>query len=183
MIVLGVTGSIAAYKAAEILRGFTKAGHDVQVVMTPAATQFVGPLTFHGLSGRPVLTDALDPKAYTVAHLELAEKARALIVAPASAETLSRLARGSAEDLVCAAVLSVPRKKGALTIPVFIAPAMHEAMWQHPATQANVKLLTHYGYQLLGPEKGPLGRAGDSGEGRMREPAQIVSGVLQALKK
>jgi len=183
MILLGVTGSIAAYKAVEILRGFVKAGHDVHVVMTPAATRFVGPLTFQGLSGHPVLTDGLDPNAYSVTHLELAETADALVIAPASAETLSRLARGSAEDLVGAVLLSVPRTKKLPSVPIFIAPAMHEAMWLHPATQANVEILKSYGYQILGPETGALGRAHDRGEGRLMDPQGIVQTVLKAIKK
>src|ERR1017187_5877346 len=147
MILLGVTGSIAAYKAVEILRLFLKAGEDVHVVMTPAATQFVGPLTFRAISGHPVFSDALDPQAYQMAHLALAEKASAVLVAPATADCLSHLARGGAGDLISAVVLAVPRRsKGELRTPVFIAPAMHTAMWLHPATRANVKTLQAYGY-------------------------------------
>jgi phosphopantothenoylcysteine decarboxylase/phosphopantothenate--cysteine ligase len=183
MILLGVTGSIAAYKAVEILRGFTKAGHDVRVIMTPAATRFVGPLTFQGLSGHPVLTDGLDAHAYSVAHLELAEQAAAIVVAPASAETLSRLARGSAEDLVSAVLLSAPRAKKAPDVPIFVAPAMHAAMWRHPATQANVRIIQSYGYRILGPENGALGRAQDSGEGRLIDPQVLIQTVLKAIKK
>lgn len=180
MIVLGVTGSIAAYKAAEILRGLVKAGQDVRVIMTPAATKFVGPLTFQGLSGHPVLTDPLDPQAYSMAHLEIAESMKAFLIAPASAETLSRLARGSAADLVSAVALSVPRDaRGKLTVPVYVAPAMHEAMWTHPATRDNARILQSYGYHLIGPEKGALGRAGDQGEGRMSDPSVIVKTVLK----
>lgn len=180
MILLGVTGSIAAYKAVELLRLLIKGGQDVQVVMTPAATRFVGALTFQGLSGHPVFTDAMDPQAYQMAHLALAEKADAIIVAPASADTLSHMARGGAQDLVSAAVLSAPRKpSGKLDIPVFIAPAMHESMWLHPATQANVTVLKSYGYEIIGPEKGPLGRAGDTGYGRMTEPEEIAALVLK----
>jgi phosphopantothenoylcysteine decarboxylase/phosphopantothenate--cysteine ligase len=182
MVVLGVTGSIAAYKAAEILRGLTKAGQDVHVVMTPAALQFVGALTFQGLSGRPVLSDPLDPRAYSTAHLQLAEQAKAIVIAPASAETLSRLACGSTADLVCAVALSVPRDaKGRLAAPVFVAPAMHDSMWKHPATQENVQRLKQYGYQLIGPEHGALSRPGDQGEGRLADPATIVKIVLKGL--
>src|SRR6185295_13741983 len=142
MILLGITGSIAAYKAVEILRLLVKAGQDVHVVMTPSATHFVGPLTFQGLSGHPVFSNPLDPAAYQMAHLALAEKADAVLVAPASAESLSQLSRGGAHDLLSASVLSVPRTSaGKLKVPVFIAPAMHESMWLHPATQANVKTL------------------------------------------
>ncbi len=180
MILLGVTGSIAAYKAVEILRLLVQAGQDVHVVMTPSATRFVGPLTFQGLSGHPVFSDTLDPQAYQMAHLALAQDADAVVVAPASAETLSELARGGARDLLPACVLSVPRSlTGKLKAPVFIAPAMHESMWMHPATQANVKVLKRYGYEFIGPEKGALGRAGDVGAGRMSEPQVIVMQVLK----
>src|SRR5439155_9471662 len=102
MILLGVTGSIAAYKAVEILRLLIKAGRDVHVVMTPSATSFVGPLTFQGLSGHPVFSDPLDPQAYQMAHLALAEKADVVVGAPASAEILSQLSRGGAHDLLSA---------------------------------------------------------------------------------
>src|SRR5260221_12752042 len=107
MILLGVTGSIAAYKAVEILRLLIKSGQDVHVVMTPSATRFVGPLTFQGLSGHAVFSDTLDPHAYQMAHLALVQDAEAIVVAPASAETLSEMARGGAHDLVAACVLSV----------------------------------------------------------------------------
>lgn len=180
MILLGVTGSIAAYKAVEILRRLLKAGEDVHVVMTPAATQFVAPLTFQAISGHPVFSDALDPKAYQMAHLVLAEKATAILIAPATADTLSTLARGGAHDLVSAVVLAVPRRaKDELKTPVYIAPAMHAAMWRHPATRANVKTLQGYGYRFIGPEKGALGRIGDHGEGRMSEPSEIVRQILK----
>lgn len=180
MILLGVTGSIAAYKAVELLRILVKEGQDVQVVMTPAATKFVGALTFQGLSGHPVFSDTLDPHAYQMAHLALAEKADAIVVAPASADTLSHLSRGGAQDLVSASVLSAPRKpSGKLEIPVILAPAMHESMWLHPATQANVQTLKGYGYEFIGPEKGALGRAGDTGHGRMSEPAEIAALILK----
>jgi len=184
MILLGVTGSIAAYKAAVIVRQFIKMGKEVHVMMTEAATHFVGPLTFQALSGRPVLTHPLDPKGYQMAHLQLAERAEAVLIAPATAESLSQLARGGAGDLIGAAVLSVPRTAaGRLSIPVFLAPAMHEAMWRHPATRDNVKRLQAYGYELIGPERGALGRFGDEGEGRMTEPEALVSAVLKSLAK
>ncbi len=182
MILLGVTGSIAAYKALEVLRLLTKAGREVHVVMTPAAMHFVGPLSFQGLSGHPVISDILDPQAYQMTHLALSEKAEAMVVVPATADSLSQLARGGAQDLVSASVLSMPRdSKGKLKAPVYIAPAMHEAMWRHPATQSNVKILTSYGYQFIGPEKGDLGRAGDRGEGRMADPKEIATLILKNL--
>lgn len=184
MIVLGVTGSIAAYKAVEVLRLLVKGGQEVHVLMTPAAAQFVGPLTFQGLSGHPVFSDPLDARAYPMAHLAFAEKASGVLIAPATAESLSQLARGGAQDLIGATCLSVPRSAaGKLKIPVLLAPAMHEAMWRHPATQANVKQLRRYGYQFVGPEKGALGRAGDEGEGRLADPAQIVKALLDAIQR
>lgn len=182
MIVLGVTGSIAAYKAADILRGLIKARQDVRVIMTPAATQFVGPLTFQALSGHAVLSDPLDSRAYQMAHLHLAEGSSAIVIAPASAESLSQLARGGAQDLIGACVLAAPRDaKGRLRVPVYLAPAMHESMWRHPATQANVKTLRSFGYRFIGPVEGALGRAGDSGQGRLEDPAVIVQTVLKSL--
>lgn len=184
LILLGVTGSIAAYKAVEVLRLLIKARQDVHVVMTESATHFVGPLTFQSLSGHPVQTDPLDAGAYQMAHLALPEKASAVLIAPASAESLSRLARGSAGDMICASVLSVPRApSGKLKIPVFLAPAMHEAMWTHPATQAHVRHLKSYGYQFIGPVRGALGRAGDEGLGRLSDPGTIVGTVLKSIGK
>jgi len=181
MILLGVTGSIAAYKAVEILRLFIKAGEDVHVVLTPAATAFVGPLTFQAISGHPVFLDTLDPKTYQMAHLALAEKASVVLVAPATAEALSNMARGGAQDLVSASVLAIPRSStGTAKVPVYVAPAMHQSMWLHPATQTNVKTLKSFGYRFIGPDKGPLGRAGDEGIGRMTEPSAIVQHILRA---
>ena len=181
MILLGVTGSIAAYKAVEISRLLIKAGESVHVVMTPSAVQFIGPLTFRAITGNPVFSDPLDPQAYQMAHLALAEKASAILVAPATAETLSNLARGGAGDLITAVVLAAPRRaKGVLKTPVYIAPAMHTSMWLHPATRSNVKVLQGYGYRFIGPETGALGRAGDLGAGRMSEPAVIVQHILRA---
>jgi phosphopantothenoylcysteine decarboxylase/phosphopantothenate--cysteine ligase len=183
MILLGVTGSIAAYKAAEILRLLVKARQDVHVVMTEAATRFIGPLTFQALSGHPVFADPFDPAAIQMAHLALAEKASAVLVAPATAETISELARGGARGLVCASVLAVPRSPGGkLKAPVFVAPAMHESMWRHPATRANVRVLISFGYRLIGPGSGPLGRFGDEGEGRLADPEEIAALVLKAIQ-
>jgi phosphopantothenoylcysteine decarboxylase/phosphopantothenate--cysteine ligase len=184
MILLGVSGSIAAYKAVDLLRLLLKGGQDVQVVMTEAATHFVGPLTFQALSGHPVLTNTLDPQGWQMAHLDLPEKAAAYVIAPASAHTLSQLAQGGAGDILTASALAIPRTPaGKLKIPVYVAPAMHEAMWLHPATQTNVKTLKQYGYEFLGPERGELGRTGDVGHGRMVEPQKIAEVVLKSLGK
>ncbi|MFA5976472.1 MAG: flavoprotein [Elusimicrobiota bacterium] len=184
MIILGVTGSLAAYKAVEILRLLTKAGQEVHVLMTEAATRFVGPLTFQAISGHPVLTDTLDPKGWQMAHLDLPESASVMLVAPASANILAKLAMGLADNILTAAALAIPRtEKGKLKVPFFIAPAMHAGMWRHPATQANVKTLKGYGYQFIGPVRGPLGRQADEGTGRLEEPQLIVSKVLNVLAK
>jgi len=185
MILLGVTGSIAAYKAAEILRLLLKNKQEVQVLMTPAATQFVGPLTFQSLSGRPVLLSPLEASAWvTTAHISLTERASALVVAPATADSLARAAHGEASDMISASLLSIPRdRSNKPTIPIFLAPAMHDAMWRHPATQANVKILQSYGYHFIGPEQGNLSRAGDRGWGRMTEPAEIVKILLKSLTR
>jgi phosphopantothenoylcysteine decarboxylase/phosphopantothenate--cysteine ligase len=183
MILLGVSGSIAAYKAVDLLRLLTQAGQDIQVLMTEAATHFVGPLTFQALSGRAVLVDPLDSRQWKMAHLELTEKADAFVAAPASADLLSQLSCGGAHNSLTASALAMPRSSaGKLKAPVFLAPAMHESMWRHPATQANVKTLKSYGYQFIGPERGPLGRVGDSGTGRMSEPGVIASIVLKAIR-
>jgi phosphopantothenoylcysteine decarboxylase / phosphopantothenate---cysteine ligase len=184
MILLGVSGSIAAYKSVELLRLLLKAGRDVRVLMTEAAARFVGPLTFQALSGHPVLTDTLDPQGWQMAHLDLPEKASAFVIAPASAHLLSQLAAGAAGNIITASVLGMPRSSaGKLRAPVLIVPAMHEAMWIHPATQANVKSLKGFGYQFIGPERGPLGRVGDVGGGRMTEPETIAKMVLKAMPK
>jgi phosphopantothenoylcysteine decarboxylase / phosphopantothenate---cysteine ligase len=183
MILLGASGSIAAYKAVEILRLLQKAGEDVHVLMTHGATQFVGPLTFRALSGHEVLTDTLDPQGWQMAHLDLPEKCAAYVIAPASGHMLSQLAAGAAGDIVTASALAMPRNSaGKLQAPVLIAPAMHEGMWLHPATKRNVETLKEFGYQFIGPEKGPLGRVGDEGWGRMSTPETIVQVVLKSIR-
>lgn len=166
-----MSGSIASYKACELVRRLMDEGADVHCLMTPSACKFVSPLTFSALSGNPVAADIWDGKLWSMAHLDLAEKASLMIVAPASADTLARLAHGNASDIVCAAVLSTKA-------PVLLAPAMHESMWLNPATQENVAKLKGYGYKFIGPDKGLLAR-GDSGWGRM---AAIPAIVAQARK-
>ncbi|MBI3292561.1 MAG: hypothetical protein HYZ73_07115 [Elusimicrobia bacterium] len=173
-IILGVTGSIAAYKAVELLRLLTKAGHEVQCVLTPAATRFVTPLTFQALSGRTVASDLFDPSLWSFSHLELAKWGEAIVIAPATTDTLARLASGRADDLLAALLL-------ATTVPVLLAPAMHDTMWRHPATQANIRQLRQFGYHLVGPVHGPLGR-GDVGLGRLADPAAIVRAIDALFK-
>ena len=173
-IVLGVTGSVAAYKAADLVRRFREAGAGVTCVMTEAAARFVQPLTFAALSGRPVARDAFDYRWWTMAHLSLAKTADAVVVAPCTAEHLSRFAAGSAGDLLGALLLATRK-------PVFLAPALHEPMWTHPATQKNVRACREYGYRFIGPTKGPLA-SGDEGLGRMEDPLKIVAEVAKQLK-
>jgi phosphopantothenoylcysteine decarboxylase/phosphopantothenate--cysteine ligase len=174
-IVLGVSGSIAAYKAAELVRLFREQGAGVSCVMTEGATRFITPLTLSALSARPVAQDMFDQSLWNMAHLRLAKDADAVVVAPASADLLSRLAAGRADDLLSALILSTRR-------PVFLAPAMHEPMWTHPATRKNVSACRSHGYRLIGPVKGPLA-SGDTGWGRLEEPSRIVAHVAAALAK
>jgi phosphopantothenoylcysteine decarboxylase/phosphopantothenate--cysteine ligase len=148
-------------------------GADVHCLMTPSACKFVSPLTFSALSGHPVATDIWDGKLWSMAHLDLALTASLMIVAPASADTLARLAHGNASDIVCAAALSTKA-------PLLLAPAMHESMWLNPATQENVRKLKSYGYKFIGPEKGPLAR-GDFGLGRLAAIPEIVTRAKKFL--
>lgn len=166
-IILGVCGSIAAYKAAFLLRLLTKAGAEVQVVMTPDAVSFVGPLTFATLSGRPVLVDYFDQKTGEWNnHVHLALWADLILIAPASANTLSKFAHGGCDNLLSAIYLSARS-------PVFLAPAMDLDMWKHPATRANIAALEIYGHRLISPESGELA-SGLVGEGRLAEPEEIL---------
>ena len=170
-ILLGVSGGIAAYKAAELVRLLVKAGAEVQVVMTAAAQHFVGAATFQALSGRPVRSDLWDASAEAaMGHIELARWASQIVIAPASADLLARLAHGHADDLLSTLCL-------ASAAPLSIAPAMNQQMWAHPATQANLALLRQRGVQVLGPASGEQA-CGDVGEGRLLEPAEIVAAVL-----
>ena len=167
-ILLGVTGGIAAYKACELTRLLTKAGCEVRVAMSPAATEFVTPLTFQALSGRPVHTTLLDEAAEAgMGHIELARWADAVLVAPASADFMARLAHGMADDLLSTLCL-------ATEAPLILAPAMNRVMWANPATQANRSQLEARGIRLLGPAEGDQA-CGETGAGRMLEPAEIVA--------
>ena len=141
-ILLGVTGGIAAYKSAELTRRLREAGAEVQVVMTPAATAFVGPLTFQAVSGRSVRTELLDVHAEAgMGHIELARWADWILIAPASADCIARLAHGLANDLLSTLCLATDR-------PIAIAPAMNRLMWQNPATQDNCRLLARRGVKI-----------------------------------
>ncbi len=172
-ILLCVCGGIAAYKAAELVRRLRDAGAQVQVAMTDNAQRFVGAQTFQALSHRPVRTSLWDAQAEAaMGHLELARWAQRVVIAPASANSLAKLAHGLADDLVSTLCL-------ATEAPLAVAPAMNHVMWLHPATMANMATLRDRGVQVVGPNDGPLAE-GESGPGRMAEPAEIVA-ALAAL--
>ncbi|MEO8437474.1 MAG: bifunctional phosphopantothenoylcysteine decarboxylase/phosphopantothenate--cysteine ligase CoaBC, partial [Chloroflexota bacterium] len=174
LIGLGVTGSIAAYKAVELLRLLRAEGADVAVMLTPAATRFVGPLSFAALSRHPVETELLDllPDG-RIGHIVVADSADAIVVAPATAHWLGAMAGGLAGDVVTATCL-------ASSAPVVVAPAMDGDMWTHPATTANVARLRGFGYTVLEPDSGPLA-SGQSGIGRLAELPAIVDAVVAAI--
>jgi phosphopantothenoylcysteine decarboxylase/phosphopantothenate--cysteine ligase len=170
-IALGVTGGIAAYKAAELIRLLIKQGASVQVAMTEAATHFVTPVTFQALSGKTVFTDQWDPRvANNMAHIDLSREADALLVAPASADFLAKVAHGLADDLLTTLVL-------ARTCPLLVAPAMNRQMWENPATRRNIATLVADGVALLGPGCGDQA-CGETGLGRMIEPEEIVAELI-----
>ena len=174
---LGVTGSIAAYKAAEITSRLTKEGANVNVVMTADAQKFITPLAFKTLSRNPVETDLYgETEGWKPAHIKLADEADLLLIAPATANTLAKMANGLADDaLTCIALALNPRT------PVLIAPAMNGKMWLHPATQQNVATLKERGAEFIGPEEGMLS-CGYEGIGRLFEPERIVQRALELLK-
>jgi phosphopantothenoylcysteine decarboxylase / phosphopantothenate---cysteine ligase len=170
-ILLGVTGGIAAYKSAEIVRRLKERGAEVQVVMTAAARQFVTPLTFQALSGRPVRTDLWDEAAEAaMGHIELARWADRILVAPASADFLARLAHGLASDLLTTLCL-------ATDVPITVAPAMNRLMWANAATRANMALLAARGIEVIGPAEGDQA-CGETGPGRMVEPDLLAAAVI-----
>ena len=169
-VLLCVCGGIAAYKSAELVRRLRDAGCTVAVAMTEAAQRFVGAQTFQALSHRPVRTSLWDAQAEAaMGHLELARWAQQVVIAPATANTIAKLAHGLVDDLVSTLCL-------ATAAPVAIAPAMNHVMWQHPATRANLETLRSRGVQVIGPNDGPLAE-GESGPGRMAEPAEIVAAL------
>lgn len=173
-LLLCVGGGIAAYKSLELVRRLRDAGAQVQVAMTAGAQQFVTPLSFQALSGHPPRTTLWDSAAeQAMGHIELARWADRIVVAPATADLLARLAHGHADDLVTTLCL-------ATTAPLTVCPAMNHRMWLHPATQTNIGLLRERGAQVIGPEDGPLAE-GESGPGRLSEPHAIVA-ALAALQ-
>jgi phosphopantothenoylcysteine decarboxylase/phosphopantothenate--cysteine ligase len=175
-IALGVSGGIAAYKAAEIVRGLKRQGADVHVLMTRNARRFITPLTLQTLSGHPVATGAWDlTDASDIQHIALARRLDLFLVAPATANVLARMAHGLADDVLTTFHLAV-------TSPVLVAPAMNVWMWEHPATRDNVRALERRGVRVVPPGIGELA-CGEEGVGRMAEPDDIVRAVFETLKK
>jgi phosphopantothenoylcysteine decarboxylase/phosphopantothenate--cysteine ligase len=186
-ILLGVSGGIAAYKAVELVRLATAAGHAVRVVQTPASLQFVGRATFEGVTGAPVLVDEFEPDPARgafpgdpapdhdpISHLELVARCEAFAVAPASANTVAKLAQGLADNLLTSAAL-------ASTAPLVVAPAMNSHMYEHPATQANLELLRSRGARIVEPGTGRLASKGEWGVGRLAEPPEILAAIEEVL--
>ena len=169
-ILLGITGGIAAYKSASFARLLIKNGYDVRVIMTASAQAFITPLTLQALTGNPVHIDLLDETAELgMGHIELAKWADLLIIAPATANTIAKLAMGIADDLLTTVCL-------ATTAPILVAPAMNQQMWQHPSVKLNLQTLTDYDYEIIHPASGEQA-CGDIGEGRLPEPEQLLEYV------
>ena len=186
-ILLGVSGGIAAYKAVELVRLASGAGHSVRVVQTPASLQFVGRATFEGVTGAPVLVDEFEPDPARgafpgdpaldhnpISHLELVARCDVFVVAPASANTVAKLAHGLADNLLTSAAL-------ASSAPLVLAPAMNTHMYEHPATQANLELLRSRGTRIVDPGTGRLASKGEWGVGRLAEPPEILAAAEAAL--
>ena len=186
-ILLGVTGGISAYKAVELVRLATKAGHAVRVVQTPSSERFVGRATFEGITGAPVLVDEFEPDPARgafpgepvpdhapISHLELVRRADVYAIVPASANTIARLATGLADNLLTSAAL-------ASRAPLVVAPAMNDRMWEHPATQANVDRLAERGARIVPPATGALASKGEWGAGRLAEPADVLAAIEEVL--
>ena len=186
-LLVGVSGGIAAYKAVELVRLAGKAGHAVRVVQTPASLNFVGRATFEGITGAPVLVDEFEPDPARgafpgdpapahdpISHLELVRRADAFVIAPASANTLAKLAHGLADNLLTSAAL-------ASRAPLVLAPAMNDAMWEHPATRAAVQLLEQRGARIVPPGTGSLASRGEWGVGRLAEPPEILAAAEAVL--
>lgn len=173
-VLLGVCGSIAAYKGADLCSKLVQAGHDVTVVMTDAATKLVGPLTFQALTGHRVATDPYtNDEGVYVEHIGLADRAEVLVVAPATANFLAKAAHGIADDVLLSTLLAV-------TCPVLVAPAMNTRMWEHAATQRNLATCRELGYEVVEPGSGFLA-CRDVGAGRMAEPADVLARVESLL--
>jgi phosphopantothenoylcysteine decarboxylase / phosphopantothenate---cysteine ligase len=171
-ILLGVTGSIAAYKAADLASKLAQTGAQVDAILTQAATQFVSPLTFKSVTGRQAYSDLWGAEA-PIVHVGLGESADLLVIAPATADVIAKLAHGLADDLLTVTAL-------AARCPILIAPAMDGGMYEHPATQANLKILMDRGVKIIGPVEGRMA-SGLTGKGRLTEPAELLGHIRQAL--
>jgi phosphopantothenoylcysteine decarboxylase / phosphopantothenate---cysteine ligase len=187
-VLLGVTGGISAYKAVELARLATKAGHAVRVVQTPASLEFVGRATFEGITGAPVLVGEFEPDPARgafpgepapdhdpISHLELVRRCDVYAIAPASANTIAKLATGLADNLLTSAAL-------ACEAPIVVAPAMNDRMYEHPATQANLELLRSRGVRIVPPGTGALASKGEWGVGRLAEPPELLAAIEEALR-
>ena len=188
-VLLGVSGGIAAYKAVEIVRLATAAGHSVRVLQTPTSLRFVGRATFEAVTGAPVLAEELEPDPARgafpgdsmpdhdpISHLELVRRADVYVIAPASANTIAKLATGHADNVLTSAAL-------ASTAPLVVAPAMNASMWAHPATEANVETLRLRGAVIVPPGDGRLASRGEWGVGRLADPAEVLAEVLAAVER
>jgi phosphopantothenoylcysteine decarboxylase/phosphopantothenate--cysteine ligase len=176
-IVLGLTGGVACYKAAELCRALTKEGASVQVVMTDAATHFITAVTMQALSGKPVYTDQWDPRvANNMAHIDVTREADAIVIAPCSTDFIRKLAHGACDDLLSTMCVARPRQ-----VPLLVAPAMNVEMWTNPATQRNVDQLRDDGIQILGPAAGEQA-CGETGMGRMLEAQQLLVEIVAAFQ-
>src|SRR5271163_1653289 len=186
-ILLGVSGGIAAYKSLELIRLATAAGHSVRVVQTPTSQRFVGAASFEALTGAPVLSSEFErdpargafpgdeqPAHEPLSHLALVANADIYLIAPATANTIAKLAHGLADNLLCSCAL-------AATCPVLIAPAMNNHMYEHPATQANLRTLRERGVQIVDPGAGRLASKGEQGIGRLAEPDELLAACEGAI--
>ncbi|MGR8999616.1 MAG: bifunctional phosphopantothenoylcysteine decarboxylase/phosphopantothenate--cysteine ligase CoaBC, partial [Gammaproteobacteria bacterium] len=174
-ILVGISGGIAAYKSAELVRLLRKEGAEVRVVMTKSAMEFISPLTFQALSGNPVHSELLDADAENaMGHISLARWADLLIIAPTTANVTAKLSHGLADDLLSTLYL-------AATCPVYIAPAMNQAMWNKAVTQENIEKIKRHGVRVIGPEQGDQA-CGETGFGRMSEPMDICQHLAQELE-
>ncbi|HOS93528.1 MAG TPA: bifunctional phosphopantothenoylcysteine decarboxylase/phosphopantothenate--cysteine ligase CoaBC [Armatimonadota bacterium] len=173
-VLVGITGGIACYKAAELVRSLRKAQAQVRVMMTRAACEFVTPLTFQTLSQKPVATDLFAPVSdWEIEHISLARGADVVVVAPATANVIGKVAHGIADDLVTTVIM-------ATRAPVVFCPAMNVAMWENPIVQANIRRLAELGYRFVEPAEGDLA-CGEEGKGRLAEVERIVEAVAVAL--
>ena len=176
-IVLGLTGGVACYKAAELCRSLTKEGASVQVVMTDAATHFITAVTMQALSGKPVYTDQWDPRVdNNMAHIDVTRNADAIVIAPCSADFIRKLAHGACDDLLSTMCVARPRH-----VPLLVAPAMNVEMWTNPATLRNAAQLREDGIRILGPAAGEQA-CGEVGMGRMLEPEQLLEEIVAAFQ-